>query len=299
MEKKKRKFTDSEKENFSIKRKAWLAANPDKHPWRNKDKHQSVPCQKMKEFLISKNIQFVEEFQPEVGGRYFSIDIAMPDKLIALEINGNQHYEKNELLKPYYQERHDLLELNGWAVYEIHYSACFNLEKLEEFFIKLGSAENKIEFDYFNYKSKEKIEFLCEDCNCLISRNCKRCRSCRNLYFKKKKAIDSKAPKKINNIPPIKKARKSRNPKDFCGCGNKKVVCAKECMECSTEKRRKINWPAPTDLQKTLWEKTTVQIAKGLGVSDKAVEKYAKKHRLTKPPRGYWLKCVAPEGIEP
>lgn len=54
--------------------------------------------------------------------------------------------------------------------------------------------------------------------------------------------------------------------------------------------QRKINWPPLEELQKLLWEKPTTHLAKQLGVSDKAIEKWAKKYNLTKPPRGYWTK---------
>jgi len=108
------------------------------------------------------------------------IDIALHDKMIAIEINGNWHYERNGQLKPYFQERHHLLEQNGWEVYEVHYSACFNLEKWKEFFIKINNSEIKVEFDYFNYtpreakyghnncicgKKKLKVSKLCNTCN--------------------------------------------------------------------------------------------------------------------------------------
>lgn len=42
-----------------------------------------------------------------------------------------------------------------------------------------------------------------------------------------------------------------------------------------------------------LWEYPTVHIAKMFGVSDKAIEKRAKKLGLSKPPRGYWAKLNA------
>lgn len=58
----------------------------------------------------------------------------------------------------------------------------------------------------------------------------------------------------------------------------------------------KIQWPLPEVLQQMLWQKSTVQIAKELGVSDKAVEKRAKKYGLTKPPRGYWNKEYSKSG---
>lgn len=54
--------------------------------------------------------------------------------------------------------------------------------------------------------------------------------------------------------------------------------------------RRAVEWPETAELQRLLWEKPVVEIARGLGVSDKAVEKHAAKLGLTKPPRGHWLK---------
>ena len=51
-----------------------------------------------------------------------------------------------------------------------------------------------------------------------------------------------------------------------------------------------VEWPSPEALQALLWEKPAVEIARALGVTDKAVEKHAKKHGLTRPPRGHWLK---------
>jgi hypothetical protein len=57
----------------------------------------------------------------------------------------------------------------------------------------------------------------------------------------------------------------------------------------------KIVWPSAEVLEKLLWEKPTAQIAKDLGVSDKAIEKHGKKLGLKKPPRGYWAKKQAGE----
>lgn len=51
-----------------------------------------------------------------------------------------------------------------------------------------------------------------------------------------------------------------------------------------------INKPSKEELFKLLWEKPTTHIAKDFNVSDKAVEKWAKKYGLDKPPRGYWMK---------
>jgi hypothetical protein len=54
--------------------------------------------------------------------------------------------------------------------------------------------------------------------------------------------------------------------------------------------KTKIEWPDKNVLNDLLWKIPTKQIAKQLGVSDKAVEKHIKKLGLTKPPRGYWSK---------
>ena len=65
-------------------------------------------------------------------------------------------------------------------------------------------------------------------------------------------------------------------------------------------KKTKIIWPTPEELEKMLWTESTLKISKKLGVSDKAIEKFAKRHNLSKPPRGYWTKKNAKvTGLEP
>ncbi len=81
----------------------------------------------------------------------------------------------------------------------------------------------------------------------------------------------------------------------LCGCGVKINRKSKSCQKCFPRKidyPTKITWPSVAELQKLLWEKPCSSIAKELGVSDKSIEKYAKKHNLTKPPRGYWQKAA-------
>jgi hypothetical protein len=142
---------------LSIKRKNFLKQNPEAHSWKNSDKHNSVPCENVKKFLLDNNYNFIEEFTP-LKERFFSIDIAFPDQKIGLEINGNQHYNSDGTLKPYYQERHDLIESAGWRLIEIHYSQCFK----NDFLIDI--ITNNKDVDYSNYfdererrKEKNKI----------------------------------------------------------------------------------------------------------------------------------------------
>ena len=117
--------TEEMKNNLSVKRKKWLKENPDKHPWKRSEKFVSKPCEYFKSILKMKNLSFEEEFSP-IEDRFFSVDIAFPDIKICIEINGEQHYNRDGSLSTYYQDRHDLIEANGWKVLEIHYAKVYD-----------------------------------------------------------------------------------------------------------------------------------------------------------------------------
>lgn len=53
---------------------------------------------------------------------------------------------------------------------------------------------------------------------------------------------------------------------------------------------RKVERPSKEELFKLLWEMPTIKVAAKFGVSDKAVEKWAKLYGIEKPPRGHWAK---------
>jgi hypothetical protein len=178
-----KKHTDKTKEKMSLKRKEWLAKNPEKHPWRSKDKFRSIPCNTLKYFLKSKNIEFIEEYQPGLlDGRFHSIDIAFPEKKIAIEVNGNQHYEKDGTLKPYYKERHEYLEKLGWTVIEIHYSLVYNTEFVENLASKITKSEKIADYNHTEYimqkMTRKEKKYLCT-CGNEMSIGAKKCMSCR------------------------------------------------------------------------------------------------------------------------
>lgn len=261
------KFTQEQKDLFSIKRKQWLQLNPDKHPWKNKDKFKSEPCERVKDFLLKNKISFVSEFNPEINGRFFSIDIALPDKKIALEINGNQHYQRDGTLKPYYQNRHNLLEQEGWVVYEIHYSSCFNLEKWQSFLSILQTTESKVEFDYFNYTPEISTPKVCIDCSKSISKHSMRCCKCANLLIQKIR------------LPRPKKSRITN--KKACECGEIKCPQAKLCYICSRLNSRKVKErPAKEELANLITLHSFTQLGKMFGVSDNAVRKWCRSYDL-------------------
>jgi len=125
------KHSEEEKENLSKKRKEWLTKNPDRHPWKRNEKFVSIPCEKLKNDLKNEGVLFEEEFTP-LPDRYFSLDIAFPEKKLGIEVNGEQHYNRDGTLRKYYQERHDLIESAGWKLLELHYKDCYNEDVVDK-----------------------------------------------------------------------------------------------------------------------------------------------------------------------
>jgi hypothetical protein len=48
-------------------------------------------------------------------------------------------------------------------------------------------------------------------------------------------------------------------------------------------------------MHQMVWVMPTTHIAREYGVSDKAIEKFCKKHQIQKPGRGYWAKLYIPK----
>lgn len=128
--------SEETKLKISEARKKYLRENPEKHPWKNDDKFISVPCENFKKFLSNRGIIFVEEYNP-IEDRNFSVDIAFPKEKIGIEINGNQHYDNEGKLKPYYADRHNLITESGWSLYEFHYSLFFHEESMNKILCSL------------------------------------------------------------------------------------------------------------------------------------------------------------------
>lgn len=125
--------TNESKKLLSTSRKKYLKENPDKHVWKRSTKFKSKPCENVKHYLNKNNIEFIEEYSP-IEDRFYSIDIAFPNKKLGIEINGNQHYNSDGTLSEYYRERHDKICALGWNLIEVHYSLCFNEENIEKIF---------------------------------------------------------------------------------------------------------------------------------------------------------------------
>ena len=88
---------------------------------------------------------------------------------------------------------------------------------------------------------------------------------------------------------------------DFTDVANKKVcadfgldvdymsrVYSKRNSGVTHPNGRKVERPSKEELEKLLWEKPTIQLAKDFGASDRAIGKWAKFYGINKPPRGFW-----------
>jgi len=175
----KNKHDDKSKNKISTGRKKYLNENKNKHNWVNNK--ISKPCENFKEVIKKMGINYIEEMRVS-NERKFRADISLPEYGIIFEINGNQHYEKDGTLNKYYQERHDYIENLGWRVIEIHYSECFDNDKMES--IIKNSIENKEihDFDYEKYisdkLSKSNRSNLCE-CGNYKPYKSKKCKLCK------------------------------------------------------------------------------------------------------------------------
>ena len=168
------------KDKISKKRKQYLRDNPDKHPWKRNNKFKSVPCENFKKILDDLKVNYIPEYTISED-RAFAIDIALPQYKIAIEINGNQHYNSDGTLKDYYQERHDFIKNLGYEIYELHYSLCFNKQKINNLIISIIDNKSLFDFNYKTYLSKKlnkhKTENFCK-CGAKILSVSKLCNYC-------------------------------------------------------------------------------------------------------------------------
>lgn len=185
------KISDETKAKISKSRKKWLQENPEQHSWRDPEKSKSQPCEDFKTYLKGRGIPFVEEYQPLLEqGRFFSIDVAFPNDKVGIEINGQQHYNRDMTLKTYYQKRHDLIESYGWKLYELLYSIVYQPKVLRESvdgIIKKEHIDLTSSLEYFKYRKENKIPKTnyCDACGEACGLRSKFCSKCARLQSRK------------------------------------------------------------------------------------------------------------------
>lgn len=157
LKKNKRRWTEEQKKEISIRRKKWLKENTEKHVWKRNSKFVSAPCEFLKDFLKKSGISFVEEASVSEEKNY-SVDILISEKNLIIEVNGNQHYDKYGNLKPYYKERHDHIVSLGWKIIEIHYTLAFNGELILNIINSEKIKSNILEFEIRPKKNTRKYK---------------------------------------------------------------------------------------------------------------------------------------------
>lgn len=310
----KRSHSEETKKLLSEKRKSYLAANPDKRAWQTKEYHKSIGCEKLKEFFNEKGIKFAHEYEPlAYKGRYFSIDIAFPDKKIGIDVNGRQHYNSDGSLAPYYQNRHNLITEEGWILYEIPYHRSFIKEVRESLLNIALNSPSKVYFDFENYVPKasrikrlknfsSKKEVKTKKVNCDRKE-----RSPHPTVHKYPSDTLLKfiAPKlELNELVyltgiPQKALWYHLNKK---GIKSKKIDRRRKYVIPPKERSpvfikpnlRKVKWPSKEELSSMVLSLPITLIGEQFGVSDNCIRKWCKKYNIKIPyKRGDWTKIKA------
>ena len=231
------KHTEETKLKLSISRKKYLKDNPDKHPWKNKNKQISIPCEYLKNIFKEKNISFIEEYSPLKGYNY-SLDIAFPDVKIAIEVNGNFHYKNLQTLEltDYYKKRENEFINNGWKLIQVHYSLVYNSNFTEELLINLDLKEFSDYSKYYTPKTPKITESEKEF----------------NQFIKKEKEINKEINKQLKRIAILKNS--SIDFSKFGWCEK-----ASELINISPQKIRPIIKKYDLNFYNTMYKRSTPQ----------------------------------------
>lgn len=132
-----KKHTQKTKNELSLKRKKWLNENKNLHNWSLYKNEQTEPEKRFENELKELKINYCAYYVPDNSEHNYEIDFALIDKKIGFEINGNQHYTKEKEFTEYHKNRKLFLENIGWKIIDLHYSLCFNKEKLREIILSM------------------------------------------------------------------------------------------------------------------------------------------------------------------
>jgi very-short-patch-repair endonuclease len=125
-----REHSTETRDKMRSSRIKFLEENPDKVPYKlnHYSKGRSYPEQYWMNILYKHDISFVEQYQ--IG--LYSLDFAIIDKKIDLEIDGEQHYLDQRIVESDIR-RTALLNALGWNVIRIRWSTYQKLVDKEPF----------------------------------------------------------------------------------------------------------------------------------------------------------------------
>lgn len=114
-----RKHTEETKQKISMIRRAYLAANPDKVPYRlnHYSKGPSYPERYFKDLFEKEQIAVTTEHQLSI----YQLDFADVARKIDIEIDGEQHFA-DERIAESDKRRNQFLKERGWTVFRIRWS---------------------------------------------------------------------------------------------------------------------------------------------------------------------------------
>lgn len=153
-----RKMSEEQKNKISQSRKKYLMENPHMVPYKlNHSSKISYP----ERYFLRVLRGFI--FQYKVPGTLYEIDFANPDKKIAIEIDGDQHYLDEKMIE-HDTKRDSILKELGWETMRIRWSHYRALDEKERKMIiaKIMSFSLDIEKDIISFyefkKKKEEFE---------------------------------------------------------------------------------------------------------------------------------------------
>lgn len=157
------KHSEESKKNLSVKRKRWLKKNRHKHNWRFKK--ESYPEKLLREWMEKElsDYEIVAEYTPDNFEKNYKLDFAFIKEKKCIEINGNQHYNKDGSFTDYHIQRENYIISKGWKVINIpaiNIVKDFNSVKTE----LLKHFRNNKEISFKKIKTqKEEVKQILED----------------------------------------------------------------------------------------------------------------------------------------
>ena len=121
-----KRHTEKSKQKISNARKRYLKLNPDKVPYKinHYSNGPSYPERYWKKIFDKLGIEYEEQYSIYL----YSLDFAIPDKKIDIEIDGEQHYLDKRIIESDVR-RNKYLENLGWSIIRVRWSTYKRLSK--------------------------------------------------------------------------------------------------------------------------------------------------------------------------
>ena len=263
-----RKHSEETKKKISEIRKNYLKEHPDKVPYllNHYSKGPSYP-----EIYFDNIFKGKFEYETYYPVSIYQVDIAVVNRKIAIEIDGEQHYVDKRIVKSNIG-KDEYLKENGWDIIRIRWSDYQKMIKEEkEIYIKnlINYIKNLIDI-----KPEIKIiKYECFNCGKEISKRSESgfCRKC----YDENRSINNKDFIKIDN-------RENKRLRYFCiECGINKVYCKdSKCVKCYSISNRKIkDRPSLEQLIKDIEELGYRGTGRKYEVSDNCIRKWIKNYK--------------------